>query len=62
MATHLDQLQNDHAAISEILDAQRELQDDGLQVGVRILLKIYVAILEDAIAILKSLIEFLNRK
>lgn len=62
MNTHLDQLQRDHATITKILGAQRELPADGLQVGARILLKIYIAILEDAIAILKSLIEFLNRK
>jgi len=62
MGTRLDQLQRDHATITEILGAQRALPHDGLQVGARILLKIYIAILEDAIAILKSLIEFLNTK
>ena len=61
-ANHLDQLQSDHAAITGILNAQKEIPHDGLQVGARILLKIYIAILEDAIAILKSLIEFLNKK
>lgn len=59
---HLDQLQRDHATITGILGAQRKLPSDGLQVGARVLLKIYIAILEDAIAILKSLIEFLNKK
>lgn len=62
MNTHLDQLQRDHATITEILGAQQALPHDGLQVGARILLKIYTAILEDAIAVLKSLIEYLNRK
>jgi hypothetical protein len=62
MTTHLDQLQSDHATITDILRAQRDLPEDGLQVGARVLLKIYIAILEDAIAILKSLIEFLNKK
>lgn len=62
MNTHLDQFQRDHATITEILGAQRELPADGLQVGARILLKIYVTILEDAIAVLKSLIEYLARK
>lgn len=55
MSPHLDQLQQDRAAITKILSAQRELSQDGLQVGTRILLKIYIAIL-------KSIIEFLNRK
>lgn len=62
MNTHLDQFQQDHATITKILGAQRELPADGLQVGARILLKIYVTILEDAIAVLKSLIEYLARK
>lgn len=48
--------------MTEMLSAQRELPHDGLQVGARILLKIYMTILEDAITVLKSLIEYLARK
>lgn len=74
MKNHLDQLQRDHAMITAILAAQRELLADGLQVGVpparedhssslvgvRILLGIYSNILEDALSTLNSLIQYLH--
>lgn len=60
MNPHLDQLQKDHSTITEILRVHRAIPADGLQVGVRTLLGIYLHILEDALTTLDALIGFLS--
>lgn len=56
----LDHLQQDHAKITEILQARRDIMTETLPIGVQIELKIYFMILEDALSALISLIQFLT--
>lgn len=58
--TSLNQLQQDHAAIENILRVHQSTTIDKLPIGVRLALKMYFMILEDAISTLSSLIEFLT--
>lgn len=57
----LDSLQRDHATLTEILQARRSVALGAtLSVGMRLLWGIYLAILEDALTTLNSLIEYLD--
>ena len=56
----LDSLQQDHVALTEILAARRAVTTVTLPVGVRLVWGIYLAILEDALSTLASLISFLT--
>lgn len=58
--TIFDQLQQDHAAIDNMLRAHQSTAMDKLPIGVRLALKMYFMILEDAFSTLSSLIEFLT--
>lgn len=58
----LDTLREHHAALTALLHSQRELKTDDLQIGARILINIYAAILQDGISTLNSLIEFLDKR
>ncbi|MCI0551279.1 MAG: hypothetical protein L0287_10010 [Anaerolineae bacterium] len=58
----LETLQQDHAVIQQIIEARRADPTDEIPVGARILLNIYLHILEDALATLSSLIQYFNSK
>jgi hypothetical protein len=59
MIIELDQLLNDHATLTRILEERRAVTAVTLPVGVRLVWGIYLAILEDALSTLSSLISFL---
>lgn len=61
MTLPLDSLQRDHAALTEILQARRGVSMETMQVGMRLVWGIYLTILEDALAALDSLINYLTR-
>lgn len=58
----LDSLHHDHAALTEILKSRRAVSMETLSVGTRLLWGIYLVILEDALSILNSLIQYLIPK
>lgn len=60
--TPLDVLRQDHAILSELLAARQAVITVTLPVGVQLLWKIYLTILEDAVATLNSLISYLSPK
>lgn len=60
--TYLEQLQSDQAAITEILQAPRGVSAETMQPSIRVLWQIYLIILEDALSVLKSQIEYLTTK
>lgn len=60
--TYLNQLQQDHAAITNILQSRRGVTMETLPTGVQISLKMYFMILEDALKTLNSLIHFLKNE
>ena len=56
----LDSLQQDHVVLTEILQARRGVSMETLSIGMRILWGVYLAILEDALTTLNSLINYLT--
>lgn len=60
--TPLDSLRQDHATLAQILEARRTVTTVTLPVGVQLLWKIYLTILEDAVTTLNSLINYLSPK
>jgi hypothetical protein len=62
MMSPLDFLRQDQAALADILAARQTVTTVTLPVGARMLWGIYLVILEDALATLRSLIEFLERR
>ena len=60
--TPLDTLRQDHATFAQILEARRAVTTVTLPVGVQMLWKIYITILEDAVSTLNSLITYLGSK
>lgn len=58
MTLPLDSLQRDHATLTEILVSRRGVSTETLSVGMRLLWGIYLAILEDALTTLTSLINY----
>ncbi len=57
----LDQLRRHRDTLTELLQSQREVVMDDMSPGLRISWQIYALILQDAISILNSLIEYLNQ-
>lgn len=57
----LDSLQRDYATLTEILQSHRGVATETMQVGVLLLWRIYLAMLEDALTTISSLISYLNR-
>jgi hypothetical protein len=60
--TYLDQLQSDQADIARILQAQRDVPTEDAHVSVQLLRNTYLVILEDALSVVNSLIQFLTTK
>jgi hypothetical protein len=56
----IDLLQQDHATLSQILAARQAVTAVTLPAGMRILWTVYLAILEDALATLTALINYLT--
>jgi hypothetical protein len=60
ITNHLDQSHSDHSAIEQILQTHKASQPEEMQIGARLLMKIYITIMEDALTALKSIIQFLK--
>jgi hypothetical protein len=58
----LEDLQHDHAVLTEILTARRTVTAVTLPVGMRLVWQIYIMILEDALKTLNSMIDYLEDK
>jgi len=58
--TFLSQLQADRAALTDILATQRTASAEPMSVGLLLTWRIYIAILEDAITTLDSIITHLT--
>lgn len=56
--TYLEQLQADHSVLQAMLEQRRTALDETMRPSVRLLYQAYLLILEDALGILGSLIEF----
>ena len=60
--TPLDALRQDQATLQQLLTERRSVTTVTLPIGVQLLWKIYLTILEDAVATLNSLINYLPPK
>ena len=60
MMTPPESLQQDHATLTQILDARRAVTTVTMPIGVQLLWRVYLTILEDAVTTLSSLINYLG--
>ena len=58
----LEHLQADRSALAQLLTARRAVSVETLPAGARLLWGAYLVLLEDALRILSSMIDFLERK
>lgn len=58
----LEHLQADRSALAQLLAARRTVSVETLPAGARLLWGAYLVLLEDALKLLGSLIDFLERK
>lgn len=58
----LDSLQQDHATLAQILETRRAVTVETMSTGQRLLWRMYLSILEDALSTVGSLIQYLSPK
>ncbi len=57
----IDQLRRHRETLSELIQSEQEFSADVSRPGLRLLWQTYLVILQDAISILNSLIDYINR-